>query len=237
VIAIPALDLRGGAAVRLAGGEYSREQLRIGDPLGVARMWERAGFRQLHVVDLDAAFGIGANEQVIDDVLAASRMDVQVGGGVRTDDHVERLLDRGARRVVVGTQALEDAEWLDDVASRFPHELIVAADVRDRRIVTRGWLRTLPADILETVYELNALPLAGVLVTAVHRQGLQRGTDLALMEDVAGAASIPVYAAGGIASLDDLRALSDRGVSAAIVGLALYSGAIDPRAAAAEFEE
>jgi phosphoribosylformimino-5-aminoimidazole carboxamide ribotide isomerase len=237
VIAIPALDLRAGAAVRLAGGEYSREQLRIGDPLGVARMWERIGFRQLHIVDLDAAFGIGANDQVITDVLASTRMDVQVGGGIRTDDHIERLLERGARRVVVGTQALEDTEWLDDVAARFPHELIVAADVRDRRIVTRGWLRTLPADIIETVHELNGLPLAGVLVTAVHRQGLQRGTDLALMEDVAGAASIPVYAAGGIASLDDLRALSDRGVSAAIVGLALYSGAIDPRAAAGEFEE
>ena len=237
MIAIPALDLRGGAAVRLAGGEYSREQLRIGDPLGVARMWERVGFRQLHIVALDAAFGIGENEQVIGDVLASTRMDVQVGGGVRTDDHIERLLERGARRVVVGTQALEDTDWLDDVATRFPHELIVAADVRDRRIVTRGWLRTLPADIIETVQELNALPLAGVLVTAVHRQGLQRGTDLALMEDVTGAASIPVYAAGGIASLDDLRALSDRGVSAAIVGLALYSGAIDPHAAAGEFEE
>jgi phosphoribosylformimino-5-aminoimidazole carboxamide ribotide isomerase len=237
VIAIPAIDLRAGAAVRLAGGEYSREQLRIGDPLGVARMWERIGFRQLHIVDLDAAFGIGANEQVIDDVLASTRMEVQVGGGIRTDDHIERLLERGARRVVVGTQALEDTEWLDDVATRFPHELIVAADVRDRRIVTRGWLRTLPADIIETVQELNVLPLAGVLVTAVHRQGLQRGTDLALMEDVAAAASIPVYAAGGIASLDDLRALSDRGVSAAIVGLALYSGAIDPQAAAGEFEE
>jgi phosphoribosylformimino-5-aminoimidazole carboxamide ribotide isomerase len=237
VIVIPALDLRAGAAVRLAGGEYSREQLRIGDPLAVARMWERVGFRQLHIVDLDAAFGIGANEQVIGDVLASTRMDVQVGGGIRTDDHIEGLLERGARRVVVGTQALEDAEWLDDAAARFPHELIVAADVRDRRVVTRGWLHTLPADIIETVHELNDLPLAGVLVTAVHRQGLQRGTDLALMEDVAGAASIPVYAAGGIASLDDLRALSDRGVSAAIVGLALYSGAIDPRAAAGEFEE
>ena len=237
MIAIPALDLRAGAAVRLAGGEYSREQLRIGDPLGVARMWERVGFRQLHIVDLDAAFGVGANEQVIGDVLASTRMDVQVGGGIRTEDHIERLLEQGARRVVVGTQALEDAEWLDDVAARFPHELIVAADVRDRRLVTRGWLRTLPADIIETVHELNGLPLAGVLVTAVHRQGLQGGTDLALMEDVAGAASIPVYAAGGIASLDDLRALSDRGVSAAIVGLALYTGAIDPRAAAGEFEE
>jgi len=162
--------------VRLAGGEYSREQLRIGDPLGVARMWERLGFRQLHIVDLDAAFGVGANEQVIGDVLDASRLEVQVGGGVRTEDHIERLLERGAQRVVVGTQALEDTDWLEDVASRFPHELIVAADVRDRRLVSRGWLRTLPADIIETVQELNALPLAGVLVTAVHRQGLQRGS-------------------------------------------------------------
>lgn len=237
MIAIPALDLRGGAAVRLERGDYGREQLRIGDPLSVARTWEQVGFRRMHIVDLDAAFGLGSNEQVIDDVLETSRMEVQVGGGVRTEEHVERLLDHGARRVVIGTRALEDMEWLEEVAERFPHELVVAADVRDRRIVTRGWSRMLPADILDTVEELNGLPLAGVLVTAVQRQGMLRGTDLHLMEDVAEVAEFPVCAAGGITTIADLRALAERGLAAAIVGMALYAGTIDPRSAAEEFEE
>lgn len=237
MIAIPALDLRGGAAVRLERGEYGREQLRIGDPLAVARAWERVGFRQLHVVDLDAALGRGSNDQVIEDVLVASRMDVQVGGGVRTEEQIERLLERGAHRVVIGTRALEDMDWLEEVAARFPNELVVAADVRDRRVVTRGWIHTLPADIIDTVEELNGLPLAGVLVTAVERQGMLGGTDLHLMEDVAEAADFPICAAGGIATLQDLRALADRGVASAIIGMALYAGTIDPRTAAEEFEE
>lgn len=237
MIAIPALDLRGGASVRLAGGEYDREQLRLSDPVAVARGWERIGFRHLHIVDLDAAFGLGSNERVIDDVLAATQAEAQVGGGVRTEDHIERLLDRGAHHVVVGTQAMEDLDWLEEMTDRFPHELIVAADVRDRRIVSRGWAHTLPTDILDRVQELNALPLAGVLVTAVHRQGLLQGTDLPLMEDVVELSTCPVYAAGGITTLQDLRSLADRGVSAAVVGLGLYAGTIDPRAAVSEFEE
>ena len=207
------------------------------DPLGVARGWEQAGFRRLHIVDLDAAFGLGSNDQVIEDVLETSRLEVQVGGGVRTEERVEHLLDRGARRVVVGTRALEDMDWLEEVSERFPHELIVAADVRDRRVVTRGWSRMLPADVIDTIEELNGLPLAGVLVTAVQRQGMLRGTDLHLMEDVAEVAAFPVCAAGGIATIGDLRALAERGLAAAIVGMALYTGTIDPRLAAAEFEE
>ena len=134
-------------------------------------------------------------------------------------------------------RAIEDADWLAEMAARFPGTLIVAADVRDRRVVTRGWARSLPLDVLDAIDELNALPLAGVLVTAVHREGRLQGTDLPLMEDVAEAAAFPVYAAGGITTLDDLRALDHRGVAAAVIGMALYTGAIDPRAAAGEFGE
>src|SRR5205814_7972956 len=116
---------------------------------------------------------------------------------------------------IVGTRALEDLDWLSEVAQQFPQEIIVAADVRDRRVVTRGWARTLPTTILDAVEELNPLPLAGLLVTAVHKEGQMQGTDLALMEDVAVASNFPVYASGGIASIADLRALDDRGLAAA----------------------
>jgi phosphoribosylformimino-5-aminoimidazole carboxamide ribotide isomerase len=237
VIVIPTLPLLGGACALQVHGEPGRERLRMGDPLAVARSWEQVGFRRLHIVDLDAVAGHGSNERVIEDVLAASRLAVQVGGGVRTEDRIEALLESGAAGVVVGTRALEDPWWIESTAARLPNELIVAADVRDRRVVTRGWAHALGTDVFDAIEELIALPLAGIIVTAVHRQGTLRGPDLALMEDVVEASPFPVYAAGGIASLNELRTLADRGLAGAIVGMGLYTGAIDPRAAAAEFEE
>lgn len=237
MIAIPAIDLRDGACVQLVGGSYADERVRLEDPVSVAASWERAGFRHLHVVDLNAALERGSNAALVAEILRATQAEVQVGGGVRDENAVERLLDEGATRVMVGTRAIEDMPWLEALADRFPAQLIVAADVRDRRIVTRGWMRTLPLGILDAIEQLNALPLAGILVTAVHREGQLLGTDLPLMEDVAETANCPVYAAGGIASLIDLRALADRGIAAAVIGMALYTGTIDPRIAAEEFAE
>jgi phosphoribosylformimino-5-aminoimidazole carboxamide ribotide isomerase len=237
VIAIPAVDLRGGACVQLVGGSYEHERVRLDDPLGVARSWTSFGFRRLHIVDLDAATGRGSNEDVVRDILRERTMDVQVGGGVRSGETIERLLADGAHRVVVGTRALEEMEWLAEMTSLFPNELIVAADVRDRRVVTRGWSRTLPRDILDAVTELNDLPLGGLLVTAVHKEGQLRGTDLPLMEDVAELSVAPVIGSGGVTTMDDLRSLADRGVAGAVIGMALYTGALDPRVVADEFAE
>ncbi len=237
MIAVPAVNLRGGTCVQLVGGRYENERLRPDDPLGVARAWEQYGFRELHLVDLDAAFSRGANEDVVRDILGEGTMQVQVGGGVRSGDTIERLLHEGATRVIVGTRALEEPEWLAEMASLFPDELVVAADVRDRRVVTRGWVRTLPRHILDVVEELNSLPLAAILVTAVHREGQLQGTDLPLMEDVADTSTVPVYAAGGVATMNELRSLADRGIAGVIVGMALYTGLLDPYTLAEEFAE
>jgi phosphoribosylformimino-5-aminoimidazole carboxamide ribotide isomerase len=237
VIVIPTIPLRDGACVLLERGDAGRERIRLSDPLKVARHWDQAGFRRLHIVDMDGAMGIGSNDRVIEDILAATRVEIQVGGGVRTEDRIERLIASGAVRVVIGTRALEDTDWLEEIVNRFPNEVIVAADVRGRRLVSRGWLHTVRADIIDTVEDLNALPLAGLIVTAVDRQGMLGGADLRLMEDIVEASTIPAFAAGGISALDELRALADRGVAGAIVGMALYTGAIDAGAAAWEFGE
>lgn len=237
MIAIPAVDLREGACVQLVGGEYSQERVRLDDPVTVAREWARHGFARLHVVDLDAALGKGSNLAMVRRILREEVAEVQVGGGLRTSESVADMLDDGARYVVLGTRALEDMDWLAEMAHEGPGTVIVAADVRERRITTRGWQRTLPATILDVVDELNALPLAGLLVTAVHREGLMQGTDLPLMEDVAEAAAFPVIASGGISGMRDLHALADRGLSAAVIGMALYTGALDPRAVAEEFSQ
>jgi phosphoribosylformimino-5-aminoimidazole carboxamide ribotide isomerase len=237
VIVVPSLPLLGGACALQVRGDPGEERVRMADPSAVAREWEQAGFRRLHIVDLDAVAGHGSNDRVIQEILATTQMDVQIGGGVRTEERIEWLLESGASRVVIGTRALEDPSWLEEVATHLPNELLVAADVRDRRVVTRGWQYTPGSDIFDALRELASLPLAGLIVTAVHRQGTLRGSDLPLMEDVVDATPFPVYAAGGIASLQELRALAERGLAGAIVGMALYTGAIDARMAATEFEE
>ena len=237
MIAIPALDLRDNACVQLVGGSYDRERIRRNDPARVAEEFRAYGFRRLHLVDLDAATGRGSNAKCVGEILDVDDLEVQVGGGIRTTDQIRDTLEQGASKVVVGTRAIEDQDWLAGAASVFPGAIIVAADVRDREIVTHGWTRSQRVSVLDAIEALNAFPLAGVLVTAVHREGLMRGADYQLMEDVVAASAFPAYAAGGITGVCDLRALAERGVSAAIIGMALYTGAVDPRAVAEEFTE
>jgi len=223
--------------VQLAAGSYDQELIRIPDPVGVAVAWRQYGFRHLHVVDLDGVTGRGNNTAEIQAILGVTDIDVQVGGGIRSRDLIQSRLDDGAERVIIGTRALEDPDWLAEMSISFPGSIVVAADVRDRKVLSHGWTRTNPKLVLDLVEDLNGLPLAGVLVTAVHREEAMLGTDLPLMEDVAEAADFPVFASGGLGSLGDLRALADRGVAAAIIGISLYNGAIDPWAAAEEFFE
>jgi phosphoribosylformimino-5-aminoimidazole carboxamide ribotide isomerase len=235
MIVIPAVDLRAGKCVQLVGGSYDNESLRLDNPADVARGWIQQGFERLHVVDLDAATGRGSNADLVREILRDVEARFQVGGGVRESDDIERLLREGADRVVVGTRALTDSWWLEEMAEAFPGQLVAAADVRGRAIVTHGWSRTGGRDVLSYIDELNDLPLAAVLVTAVHLEGQMRGADLFLMEDVVESSLHPVIASGGIASTLDLQNLAERGVSAAVVGMALYTGALDARAVAEEF--
>lgn len=237
MIAIPAIDLREGACVQLVGGAYDAERVRLDDPIEVARSWERAGFRRLHVVDLDAATGRGQNTEVIREILEATSLETQVGGGVRDVERIEALLENGAARVVLGTRAVKDEDWLAEMTELYPAQIIVAADVRDRRVVARGWAETTGRHVLDLVSDLNNLALAEIMVTAVHREGRMEGTDLPLMEDVAEESVHPICASGGIGGLGDLRALEDRGVAAVVIGMALYTGAVDPRVVAEEFAE
>jgi phosphoribosylformimino-5-aminoimidazole carboxamide ribotide isomerase len=238
MIAIPAVDLREGACVQLVGGSYARERVRLDDPLEAVRRWSALGFRRLHLVDLDAATGRGANHATVAAVLDLAGglgMAVQVGGGVRDQMAIERLFDAGASLVVVGTRGLEDEPWLESMAARFPRRLILAADARGRRIATRGWSRRLARDVVEVAARVGRLPLAGLLVTAVHREGRLAGPDLPLVGEIVRASPLPVIASGGIATREHLRSLADGGVAAAVIGMAFYVGALDARATVEEF--
>ena len=241
MIAIPAVDLRAGRCVQLVGGDYAQERVRLDDPVEVAREWVRAGFARLHVVDLDAATGRGSNRALIGELLRAvaretgGAVPVQVGGGVREEEDIAALLDEGAAAVVVGTRAVEDEAWRETMALRYPGQLVLAADVRGRQVVTRGWSSTSTLDVGELVRDCAGLPLAALLVTAVQLEGRMEGTDLPLMEELAEQAAAPLLASEGVASADDLRALAHRGVAGAVLGMALYTGALDARHTAEEF--
>ncbi len=235
MIAIPALDLRDGCCVQLVGGRYEQERVRLQDPIQVAAGWAEMGFRRLHVVDLDAATGRSSNRELVRALLSACRMEIQVGGGIRSEAQIDEWLSAGAAAVVLGTKAMEEPAWLQQMAGRYPGRLVIAADVRDRQVLARGWQEALPLDIAQAISGVSGLALAAVLVTAVHKEGQMAGTDLELMEEVVRASRHPVQASGGIASRADLAALAKAGVAGAILGMALYTGALDARGIAKEF--
>ncbi|GEL68569.1 HisA/HisF-related TIM barrel protein [Myxococcus virescens] len=236
MIAIPAIDLREGACVQLVGGSYAAEKVRVEDPLEALTQWRRHGFRAFHVVDLDAALGKGSNADAIFQLTAHERgLTFSVGGGVRDSDRVETVLSGGAEFVVVGTRAIEDAGWLADIANRFPGRVVVAADVKGREVVTRGWTAGSHRDIREVLAAFEPLPLGGLLVTAVHKEGQLSGVDLPLMREVASTSRHRLYASGGVTTMEDLRALAAAGAYGAVIGMALYTGRLDASAVAREF--
>lgn len=233
--ALPAIDLRGGACVQLVGGRPEEERVRLPDVLEVSRRFTAAGLSSQHVVDLDAALGQGSNAPIIEALARQPGVEVQVGGGVRDEARVEALLALGVRRVIVGTRAIEEPAWLEALAARFPGRLVVAADVRGRQVVTRGWTQAAGLSLDDFLARLAGLPLSGVLVTAVHVEGQLRGVDLPLVRDAARLSPAPLIASGGVSTLDDLRALALAGASAAVIGMALYTGRLDLAALAREF--
>ena len=235
MIVMPAVDVRDGACVQLVGGDYHAERVRLPDPAGVAAGWRTAGFTEIHVVDLDAATGQGHNTAALAAIVSRLGGGVQVGGGVRSTERVDTLIASGVDRVVVGTRALEDPAWLATIAEAYPDRIVVAADVRGREVVTRGWATGTGRSISDVLASLDPLPLAGVLVTAVHVEGSETGADLALTAWVVKSTRHPVQASGGIRDIDDLKALRAAGAARAVAGMAFYTGHLDREAVALEY--
>lgn len=235
MLAIPRIDLTAGGSAPPVTPDGSPESFFSADPLDVARDLARLGFRRLHIVDLDAAASQGSNEQSIRRVLDEAVATVQVAGGVRTTDRIVELLQEGADWVVVGTRALEDADWAADICSAYPGRIVAAIDVRERHLVTHGWTRETRRNVIDVVEELSSLPLGALLVTALHERGGSETTDLPLLEDLVAESAAPVLAGGVVAALADLRALEDRGLAGAVVQIALRTGIQDAQRIADEF--
>lgn len=236
MIVYPAIDLKAGRVVQWIGGSPESERLSLPDPVAVSRRFLQAGFAALHLVDLDAALGKGSNRRELRAVIEAAGVPVQVGGGIRDRAAIDAWLAAGASRVIIGTRAVTDPAWLRETTVALPGRLLVAADVRDGEVVTHGWTRSSGRTIEEFLATVEDFALAGLLITDVGREGSLRGIDAPMFANLANATTLPIIAAGGVGDIDDLRALDGAGIAGAVVGTALYTGAVDPGAVAEEYQ-
>ena len=235
---VPAVDLKAGRCVRLRQGRADAETVFSDDPVAMARRWQDAGARRLHVVDLDGAFaGRPAQTALVAAMIQAVSIPVEVGGGLREIAHVETVLAAGARWAIVGTRAALDPAFLGEVCQRFRDRVIIGVDASDGRVAVDGWTRVLDLDAIALARDAAAAGAVGIIYTDIARDGTQTGPNLWSTGAVAQAAGIPVFASGGVGSLDDIRQLATvAGLAGVVVGRALYSGAVDLAAAVAEVQ-
>jgi phosphoribosylformimino-5-aminoimidazole carboxamide ribotide isomerase len=235
VILFPAIDLKDGACVRLEQGEMARATVFHRDPAAQARAFQAQGFEYLHVVDLDAAFaGKPINVAAVEHILAATTMPVQLGGGIRNLDSVEAWLDAGVARVIIGTAAVRNPAFVAEAAARHPARIAVALDARDGRIAVEGWGKTSEFTALDVASRFEDAGVAVLIYTDISRDGLLTGLNLEATIALAESVSIPVVASGGLASIEDVKALLQpraRKLAGAIAGRALYDGRLDASAA------
>lgn len=225
---LPAVDVRDGKAVRLRQGE-SGSETDYGSPLEAARLWAQKGAQWIHLVDLDAAFGTGNNRSQLRDIVAelSDSVHIEMSGGIRDDESLTAALEAGASRVNIGTAALEQPQWTADAIRQFGDKVAVGLDVRGRTLAARGWVKE-GGDLFDAIEQLNAAGCSRYVVTDVTRDGMMTGPNLELLRSVAEATDAHVTASGGIARLDDLRAIAtlrEVGVDSAILGKSLYAGA------------
>jgi phosphoribosylformimino-5-aminoimidazole carboxamide ribotide isomerase len=221
----PAIDLLGGKCVRLQQGDYQRETVFGEDPVAIAQRWRDQGAEYLHLVDLDGAkSGNLVNEAVIRRIAQAMDIPVQLGGGVRDESTIIRLLNLGLKRLVLGTAALKNQDWFVAMCDKYPRHLVLGIDARNGMVATEGWLSTstTPAVELATDLELRTSNMAAIVYTDIARDGMLTGPNYESIEQLLEAVKTPVIASGGVGILEDVVRLRDAGVAGCIIGRALY---------------
>ena len=231
MILFPAIDLKNGEAVRLEQGDMARATVFNRDPAAQAKAFEAQGFEYLHIVDLDGAFaGKPMNAAAVERMIAAVKIPVQLGGGIRDRDTIEAWLAKGIARVIIGTAAVRNPALVKDAARAYPGRVAVGLDARDGRVAVEGWAETSEVTAVEVAKRFEAAGVAAIVHTDVTRDGMLKGPNLDATVALAEAISVPVIASGGFASIDDIRALLTpraKKLAGAIIGRALYDGKLD----------
>lgn len=231
MIVFPAIDLKGGKVVRLAEGDMSRATVYGDDPAAQALLFAEAGAQHLHVVDLDGSFaGRAENREAVEAIIAAFPGHVQLGGGIRDARAVEGWFNLGVARVVMGSAALKDPEFVKEMAREWEGGIVVAVDARDGMVATEGWAEVSDVPVVDLARRFEDAGVAALLFTDIGRDGLLKGCNVDATVDLARSVDIPVIASGGVKGLDDIRMLAihaDEGIEGVITGRALYEGKLD----------
>ena len=240
MIVFPAIDLKQGQVVRLAEGDMARATVYGDDPAAQAMLFAEAGSQYLHVVDLDGSFaGRAENREAVEGILKVFPGHVQLGGGIRTREAVEGWFDLGVARVVMGTAALKDPQFVKDMARAFPGGVVVAVDARDGMVATEGWAEVSDVSIVDMARRFEDAGVASLLFTDIGRDGMLKGCNIDATVDLARRTDLPVIASGGVKGLDDIRLLAVHaadGIEGVITGRALFEGRLDLAAAIAMAE-
>lgn len=225
---IPAVDILDGKVVTLVGGKPGTEKVSLPNPRNVALEWEEKGAPLIHLVDLNAAMDRGDNFEAIASILARVKVPIQIGGGIRTTEKAETFLKLGASKVVVGTRAVTDPDWLEELARANRHKIVLALDLKDGKVQVKGWKESSSRTVEDILQRTEGLPLAAVLHTNIDVEGRAAGIDAERLAEFVAMCPHPVIASGGVTTMKDLIKLEEIGVGSAIVGLALYTGTITP---------
>ncbi|MBI2846589.1 MAG: 1-(5-phosphoribosyl)-5-[(5-phosphoribosylamino)methylideneamino]imidazole-4-carboxamide isomerase [Chloroflexi bacterium] len=225
---IPAIDIRGGRCVRLYQGDFQKETIFSTSPVEVAKQWQTQGAKRLHVVDLDgAATGKPRNSALVAEIVGAVAIPVQIGGGIRSLRAVEAHLKRGAERVVLGTAAVANPRFVEETCKRFGEAIVVSVDAREGYIMVKGWAESTKIPAIELVEQMTALGVKRFVYTDISRDGTLTSPNFHAVEELVSKTGAKVLASGGISSIEHLLELANLGVEGAIIGKALYTGAID----------
>ena len=225
---IPAVDVLDHQVVQLVGGVPGSQQIVMPDPMEVAGMWVARGAPYLHLVDLDGAFGKENNVPIFKQIIREYGVPAEVGGGIRDVDTIDELISAGADRVVVGTKAVKEPEWLEEVADRHPGRRVLSMDTKGGEIAIKGWQESAAISVDDMFARIRDMPLAAVLNTNVDVEGQKKGIDEAQARDFISKCPCKVIASGGVTSRKDAEILSDAGAEGAVVGLAMYTNVITP---------
>ncbi len=230
MIIFPAIDLKEGVCVRLMQGDPDRVTVYGNDPVAVAARWAQEGAQWLHIVDLDGAFSSSPkNRQSVQSILKNISVPVQVGGGIRDRETAAAYLNSGVERVIVGTVALRNPRLLERLCEEFPHRVALGIDARDGRVAIEGWKETTETTVSTLVEQFSQMPLAAIIHTDIHRDGMQSGVNLKATQQLLESTHIPVIASGGVSTLEDIKALlplASMGLEGVITGRAIYNGTL-----------
>lgn len=224
MLIIPSIDIQNSKCVKLVQGKEGSEQVVLENPLEVAKLWERQGAKWLHIIDLDATFGKGNNTEIIKEIISKVKIPVEVGGGIRSEEIASEIINAGAKRIIIGTKAITDPNFIAKLSKRFGKDkIMIALDSKERKVVIKGWKESTGLDPIDTAKKLSKY-CGSFLFTSVELEGLMAGLDFDFIKQFIKSIKLPIIISGGVGKLEDIKRLKKLGAAGVIIGMAFYKG-------------